>query len=90
MTTTALFTLYRWTVTGDPNEDGNYEVLDHDGDVVDECTILEDAIDSCTQGATESYRERLWEAICDTDVDDFPTYILQAIADQLGYNAGMI
>jgi len=83
---TALFTLHRWTVTG-PNDDDNYEVLDHDGDMYDECTTLQDAIESCTKNATESYRERMIEEIQNADLDDFPTYVLQAILDQLGGNA---
>ena len=84
--TKSLFSLHHWSVVG-PNEDDNFEIVDQDGDVMDEATTLEDAIEACTEQATESYRQRLWDAITETDPDDFPLYILQAIADQLGHNA---
>jgi hypothetical protein len=86
MPATTHLQLYRWTVNG-PNDDGDYEIEDHEGDVVDEVSTLDDAIQVCTERATESYRERLWDAITGTDVDGFPLFTLQAIAEMLGHTA---
>ena len=85
METATLFTMHRWTVA--KNEDGNYDIFDHEGDYVDEATTLDDAIESCTEQATESYRQRLVEAIQNADTEGLELYTLQCIVDMLGMKA---
>ncbi len=85
---TPLFTCHHWTVT--INDDTNYDVLDEEGDVQDECTNVDDAIEACRDQAEAAYRERLWAAIQDADPEGLPLYILQAVADSLGLNAQTI
>lgn len=73
-----------WTVVA--GEDGTFDVLDRAGEVVDGAYTLEDAIAACDEGSLESYRERLWEAITEADIEDVQTCFLEQVADLLGLN----
>jgi hypothetical protein len=71
-----------WMV--EENEDGKFDILDHDGDVTDEADTLEEAIETCHDAAEESYRERLVEAFEDFDWYGMEDDDLADIAIRLG------
>jgi hypothetical protein len=76
------FTHLRWTVTR--NDDGNFDIVDQDGDVQDEAMTLEDAIEACKEQADAAYRERLRTAVENADIENVATNSLKAIVGLLG------
>jgi len=75
--TTETFRWYRWTIS--KNEDGNFDVIDQDGNIADEATTEQDAIEACTEGGTDAYRQRLWDAITEADPDSIDLDELEKI-----------
>lgn len=77
-----------WTVVR--GDDDTFDVIDHDGNVVDGAFRLEEAKEACRTGADESYRDRLWDAITEADPSDVHTKDLEQIARLLGIDAGKV
>jgi hypothetical protein len=86
--TTPLFVHRLWTVV--PGEDDTFDVIDHDGDVVDGAYTLEDATEACRAGADESYRARVWEAIQGADPEEVSIENLELAARLIGLDPGKL